>query len=221
LETIRARRVEDGVELGVSIPQEGLDSCVVRLKLGNLCCETAVEVKDDGFFSGLGRSCLSKHQWRAVDWRYISPEEVSCTSVVQFLDKSKFSIEESVRERSTISRIRIAISDIINANPNRKQRVRARPRCRRRLASNRAQEFIHLIRHRQYRRLIRRNEVGVDRRSTVSVVVCVDEGLVVGGREVSDPVRASRGTIAGERRVADRVGVVRESAGDIETGLGV
>ena len=86
---------------------------------------------------------------------------------------------DQVYVRIPVPALIIAIPNIINPNPHRKQRILARPRRRRGFARRLAHELVHLVDQREHRRLVRLDKRGVDRRAAVRVVVRQDEGLVV------------------------------------------
>lgn len=122
---------------------------------------------------------------------------------------------------SAVSRVRVAVSDIIDADPDGKERVGTCPGRGCRLARDRCQELVDLVDNRKHSWLIRRDKGRIDGRTAVRIVVGVQQGVVISGRKVADPVRAAGGTVPGEGGVADGVGRVGQRAADVEACLGV
>lgn len=56
--------------------------------------------------------------------------------------------------RITAARLVVAVPNIIDPNPEREKRVCARPRRSSRLERRARQELVHLVCHREYRRLV-------------------------------------------------------------------
>lgn len=75
--------------------------------------------------------------------------------------------------RRTVAALVITVPDIIDTNPNRKERVGARPRRRGRLGRDRRQELIDLVSDTQDSRLVRSDKVRVNGGPAVGIVVCV------------------------------------------------
>lgn len=97
----------------------------------------------------------------------------------------------SNNSRITVTRLIVRVPDIVDPNPEREQRVVARPRGRSGFRGSAGQELVHLVRQGEHGRLVRGDERCVDGRAAVSVVPRQDEGLVVDGRVDVDPVRAA------------------------------
>lgn len=81
--------------------------------------------------------------------------------------------------------------------------------------------MINLVRERQNGGRIWGDEVGVDRRSTISVVIGVQKGFIVLCGDEADPICATRSSISRVCRVSQRVRVVWDGAVHRESGLGI
>ena len=128
----------------------------------------------------------------------------------KFLDQGEVSIQQCIREASTrrksrlsarsqtndsraaIATLVVRVPYIVDADPEREHRVRARPRRSRRLARHTgAQELIHLVRHGQHGRLVWRDEGRVDGGAAVCEVVGHYQRFVVLHGDFVDPVCAA------------------------------
>ncbi len=129
------------------------------------------------------------------------------------------------RSRWTNSRLAVptpgvAVPDVVDADPDREQRVLARPRRALGLLARPLQEVVCLNGERT-RRMARRDEALVDRRTADGVVVRQHEGRVELGCQDIDVVRAARRGLARVRGVAEGVARRGDGAGGVEPAGGV
>ena len=93
--------------------------------------------------------------------------------------------------RIAVPRLVVRVTDIVDANPKREERVRVGPLCIGRLASGAVQELIHLIRERENSRFVRGHKGRINSGSAVGVVEREDSRPVVLDSVYVDPVGAS------------------------------
>ena len=127
---------------------------------------------------------------------------------------------QNKHSRLTVAAALVAVSDVVDADPDREQRVLARPWGALGLLARALEEVVRLDDERA-RRVPGRDERLVDRRAADGVVVRQDERRVQVHRQVVDVVRAARRGLAGVRGVAERVARRGKSARGVEPAGGV
>ena len=106
----------------------------------------------------------------------------------KFLHERKLSVEKNIRKRAPRAIVRVAMRDIVDADPDREERIFARPRARRGLLPRPRKELRDLVHDGHHRRQVGHDEVRVDRGAVVCVVVRQDFGFVVDDGVHVDPV---------------------------------